>query len=248
MRTKLVTIAALMLLLIISLSALYALTKYQATGIVAESREILFQVSAFNSFSSGQYAGYVTYNELAKHGDFGIGTVNGLDGEMIAFDGKFYQIPFDGNPKQISSSSLTPYATVTFFEADQTLHVSGLTYTELTAYINQSLPSADAIYAIKVSGTFDFAQTRSVPNQTQPYPTLSEVVSHQSVFNLTSVSATAAGFYFPDSMSGVDAIGYHLHFLTSDHLAGGHLLDCIIKDATVEIDYIHKFMLVLPKS
>jgi len=172
LRTKFVTLAALILLLIICLSALYAFTKYQATGIVAESRDILFQVSAFNSFSSGQYTGYVTFNELAKHGDFGIGTVNGLDGEMIALDGKFYQIPFDGNPVQISSSTLTPYATVTFFEADQTLQVSDLTYAELTEYINQSLPSADAIYAIKVSGTFDYAKTRSVPNQTQPYPTL----------------------------------------------------------------------------
>ncbi len=248
MRTKFVTLAALVLLLIISLSALYVFTKYQATGIITANRDILFQVSAFNSFSSGQYAGYVPYSELAKHGDFGIGTVNGLDGEMIALDGKFYQIPFDGNPVQISSSSMTPYATVTFFEADKTLHVSGLTYSELTEYINQSLPSGDAIYAIKVSGTFDYAKTRSVPNQTQPYPILNEVVSHQSVFNLTNVSATAAGFYFPNSMNGVDFAGYHLHFLTSDQSAGGHLLECNIKDATVEIDYTHKYSLVLPES
>lgn len=246
LRTKFVTIAALILLLIICLSALYVFTKYQATGIVAESRDILFQASSFQSFAPGEYAGYLTFSELAKHGDFGIGTVNGLDGEMIALNGKFYQIPFDGNPKQISPSTLTPYATVTFFDVDQTFHVNEVTYTQLAEYINQSLPSTDAIYAIKVTGNFDYAKTRSVPNQTQPYPELTEVIAHQSIFNLTDVSATAAGFYFPDSMNGVDAVGYHLHLLTFDLLAGGHLLDCTIKDATVEIDYIHKFTLILP--
>ncbi len=227
------------------LAGLYVLTQTKANTIVTENRDILYQISAFNTFSTGKYDGTTSFSELAKHGDFGIGTLNGLNGEMIALDGVFYQVPIDGKPVQISQNALTPYATVTFFDADFTLHVDAMNYSDLTGYINQSLPDGEAIYAIKVSGTFEYAKTRSVPAQTQPYPPLSEAVSHQTVFDLTNVSGTAVGFYFPSSMSGVDYAGYHLHFLTDDRTAGGHLLDCVISNATIEIDYTNKFSLIL---
>ena len=248
LKGKLISITAAVLVLVLSFAALYVIwqSKFNVNAI---DRETLYQISAFNTFSSGQYDGNTTYSQLAEHGDFGIGTVNGLDGEMVALNGVFYQIPVDGKTRQLSSSAKTPYATVTFFEADQTIHVSdALNYSELTAYINQTLPSQNAIYAIKVNGIFDYAKTRSVPMQTVPYPMLTEAVSHQSVFNLSNVSATAVGFYFPSSMDGVDFAGYHLHFLTDDHLAGGHLLDCIVRNATIEIDYTYKFTLVLPQT
>ena len=47
-------------------------------------------------------------------------------------------------------------------------------------------------------------------------------------------------------MSGVDYAGYHVHFITDDMTAGGHLLDCIIKDATITVDIINNYNLVLP--
>jgi hypothetical protein len=34
----------------------------------------------------------LTFEALARHGDFGLGTFDALDGEMIAIDGTFYQI------------------------------------------------------------------------------------------------------------------------------------------------------------
>ena len=41
---------------------------------------------------AGVYDGDLTYQELARHGDFGLGTFEALDGEMIALEGVFYQI------------------------------------------------------------------------------------------------------------------------------------------------------------
>ncbi len=90
-------------------------------------KDSLYQVSAFNVFSAGNFEGNTTYSELAEHGDFGIGTLNGLNGEMIAFNGKFYQIPTEGLPRQISSSEKTPYATVTFFNSDKSFQVANAT-------------------------------------------------------------------------------------------------------------------------
>ncbi len=122
--------------------------------------------------SSSNFDGDTTYAELATHGDFGIGTVDGLNGEMFAVDGEFYQIPAASSPRDIGSSEKTPYATVTFFKAEQSFQVANVpSYWLLTAEINSTLPNFGAIYAIKVHGFFDFAKTRSVPMQTKPYST-----------------------------------------------------------------------------
>jgi acetolactate decarboxylase len=121
-----------------------------------------------------------------------------------------------------------------------------LNYSELTEYINGILSSENAIYAIKVHGTYDYAKTRSVPLQTQPYQPLTEAIKNQTVFTLDNVAATAVGFWFPSSMDGVDFIGYHLHLITDSHSGGGHLLDCIVRNATIEIDQTRQFNMVLP--
>ena len=236
---KLIIAIAIALVAVILFAAFYELT--------LPERDTLYQVSAFNVFSAGNFEGNTTYAELAIHGDFGIGTLNNLDGEMIAFNDKFYQIPTNGYPREIDSTEKTPYATVTFFDSDQTFQVANVSsYLQLREHINSTLPNFNAIYGIKVHGFFEFAQTRSVPIQTKPYPNLSEAVKNQTVFDLNGVEGTLAGFFFPNSMNGVDFAGYHLHFLTDDHTAGGHLLECSIINATIEIDQTNNYHLLIP--
>jgi len=240
-------VGVLGLIVIASCAVFYAVWASRPNANAAVDRDTLFQVAAFNTFSAGNYDGYMPYSELSRYGDFGIGTFHGLDGEMIALNGVFYQIPVDGKPRQAASGSKTPYATVTFFEADETLSVAGpLNYPGLMAAIDALLPADGAIYAIKISATYDYAQTRSVPIQTKPYPPLAEVIKNQSVFVLYNVSGTAAGFWFPSSMDGVDFAGYHLHLITDDLTAGGHLLDCTARSITIEIDQINNYHLMLP--
>ena len=247
MRKKRFSIAGLALFSIIIISTgLYIFLSTNQNNHIAD-RDVLFQIEAFNTFSSGKYDGYMTYRELMKHGDFGIGTFHELDGEMIALNGTVYQIPIDGKAKQVDPNIQAPYATITFFEADiiKTLENS-VDYGEIQNIIQSLMPTDNAIYAIKIRGTYTYAETRSVPAQNKPYPTLSEVVKHQSIFVLDNVSATAVGFWFPSSMDGVDYTGYHLHLITDDHSAGGHLLDFTIENATIEIDQTNKFNLILP--
>jgi acetolactate decarboxylase len=247
LKGKWVPIIVLTIIALVTCAALYEIGQFRFNKSTIENRKTLFQISAFNVFSKGNYEGNTTYGELAENGDFGIGTLNGLNGEMIAIDGTFYQIPTDGKPRQIDTKEKAPYATVTFFEEDQIIQVAdALNFSELTGYISSLLPTESAIYAIKIHGNYDYAKTRSVPMQIKPYLPLTEAIKNQTVFTLNNVSATAVGFWFPSSMDGVDFIGYHLHFITDDYNAGGHLLDCIVRNATVELDCIQKFVMTLP--
>jgi acetolactate decarboxylase len=213
----------------------------------AADTETLFQLEAFNTLCAGNYDGHLTYEELAEHGDFGIGAFDKMDGEMIALNGIFYQIPIDGNPRRVEPSMTAPYATVTFFEADETKSLTGpVNYSDVQTIIQNLMPAENAMYAIKISGNYVYAKTRSVPAQTKPYPPIEDVVKNQSVFDLNNVSATAVGFWFPNSMDGVDYAGFHLHLITDDFSAGGHLLEFTLKNGTIEIDQTNNYNLVLP--
>ena len=121
-------------------------------------------------------------------------------------------------------------------------------FKELTALIDQNLPTKNIFYAIKIEGRFSRVKARSVPRQTRPYPPLAQAVEKQAVFNFKDVEGTILGFRCPVYIKGVNVPGYHLHFLTKDRRAGGHVLDCSLKNVTVQIDPIHQFTLVLPKD
>ena len=59
--------------------------------------DVLYQVALIQSLVQGYYDGIITVGELKQHGDTGIGTFEGLNGEMIVLDGTVYQAVADGS-------------------------------------------------------------------------------------------------------------------------------------------------------
>ena len=214
-----------------------------------KNKDVLFQISTIGALLEGVYDGETTYGKLKRHGDFGIGTFNDLDGEMIGLEGKFYQIKTDGIAYLVDDSMKTPFATVTFFESDKSALLNNVeNYGQLKQYLDKLLPTKNIFYAIKIEGVFKYVKTRSVPGQNKPYPLLVEVVKTQSIFEFHNVKGTIAGFWCPCYVEGVNVPGYHLHFITEDRKAGGHLLECHLQNARVEIDYTSEFYMALLKS
>ena len=220
-----------------------------AHSLHAGARRVFFQYSTIQALMEGVYDGDLTFRELGKQGDFGLGTFNALDGEMIGVDGKFYQVKTDGVAYPVPGTAKTPFANVTFFQPDKTIKLTeSVSYRELEQYLGKLLPSANLIYAIKITGTFPFIKTRSVHRQQRPYPRLTEVVKQQAVFEFHKVSGVIVGFRTPPYLAGVNVAGYHLHFITGDRRAGGHLLDCRLGEARVEISQMTEFDLQLPQN
>ena len=197
------------------------------SGVAAaqEDRRILFQVSTIGALLEGVFDGDVTFDEVKRHGDFGIGTFNGLDGEMIGLDGEYYQVRSDGKVYPVDGSAKTPFLSVVFFHAGQSHRLAEeLDYKNLQSRLDDLLPTRNLIYAIRIKGTFQDLKVRSVSQQKAPYPTLLEATKNQSVFELQNVPGTMVGFYFPDYMGALNVPGYHFHFISDDKKAGGHVL------------------------
>src|SRR4051795_2172161 len=77
---------------------------------------VLFQASTIGALLEGAFEGDVTFEELAEHGNLGLGTLNALDGEMIAVDGSFYRADVDGRIHPVGTEERTPFAVVTRFQ------------------------------------------------------------------------------------------------------------------------------------
>ena len=180
---------------------------------------------------SGLYDGDATISEVTRHGDFGIGTFDALDGEMVVIDGEFYQITSDGASSRPRLQT-TPFAAVTFFEPDLLLVGGTVDYARLQEYVAGRLPTQNVFYAVRIEGTFDMIKVRSVPKQHKPYPPLTDVVKNQPVFTLHNVKGTLVGFICPGYAKGVNVPGWHLHFISEDRKSGGHLLDFSARDLT----------------
>jgi acetolactate decarboxylase len=208
---------------------------------------VIFQVGTFDAILESAYDGTFSSGDLLTRGDFGIGTFDALDGEMIVLDGVVYDVRPDGVAYHVPPGTKTPFATVTFFDPDRIFAVSDLeNLTRLSESIDRELPSCNLFYAVKIEGTFPYVKTRSVPRQEKPYPRLIDAVAHQSVFEFRNVSGTVVGFSTPGFVKGINVPGFHLHFLTADRSSGGHILDIAIGNATVTLDTTSGFAMELP--
>lgn len=209
----------------------------------------LYQVSTINALLQGVYDGVLPIGELKTHGDFGLGTLDRLDGEMLALDGNYYQIKTNGVAYPVSDLMTTPFAAVTHFKTNKSYRLERpMNLTELEHYLDLNLPSNNFIYAVKVDGNFSYLKARSVPKQNKPYPKLVNVVANQTTFEFKNVSGTLVGFRTPSYMSDINVAGYHLHFITTNRSAGGHVLDLEIENGSTAIDTITAFYMELPTS
>jgi acetolactate decarboxylase len=209
-------------------------------------RDVLYQVSAMDLLMNGSYGGITSAKDLKAHGDFGIGTFEGLDGEMIVLDGTVYQARSDGVVRAMDDSASIPFAEVTYFDADRNIALSGhYNYSTITAAIDEKLPSKNDFYAVRIHTTFTYLKVRSPPAQHEPYPALSEALKNQSVFELNNVPGTIVGYYTPAYARGIGSPGFHFHFISDDHKSGGHVLDLGADDAIVVLDETPRFSVVM---
>ncbi|SEB39498.1 acetolactate decarboxylase [Terriglobus roseus] len=208
----------------------------------------LYQTSLITALLQGVYDGEMEFVEVMRHGDFGLGTFNGLDGEMVAAEGEFYQLHSDGTATPVRPDQKTPFAAVTHFVPQQELRVTA------TVSRNDLLPiiawaaQKNLFTAVQIEGLFQEVRTRTVAKQTRPYPPLTEAAGDDAENIVRLTKGTLVGFLSPDYAQGFQVAGFHLHFLSEDKTVGGHMLDFIAQDVTIRISPIHRLHVELPTS
>lgn len=213
-----------------------------------KSHHHLYLCAPVNALVEGLYEEKIPMKDIKEHGDFGLGTFNNLDGEMVMLDGICYQIPGDGTVHVMPDDVNTPFACVTFYKPlSCDTSEKAMDYPAFLRWIEQQLFSPNICYAIRITGSFSSMSVRSVPKQ-ENYRPLVDVAKEQPVFHFKKVKGTLAGFFTPNFLSSLNVPGIHLHFLSDDHSCGGHLLECETLHVSCSIQPLQKLELGLPMS
>ena len=199
-----------------------------------------------NALVEGLYVENTTIGQVRQRGDFGLGTFDYLDGEMVVLDGKVYQIRSDGNVYDVADSEHSPFACVTFFSPDTFDDIGdGFAAHDLEKILDNLIPSRNMLYAIRVDGEFKHVKCRAAP-RSENYKPLVETTKDQPIFEFHDVKGSLAGFYTPSFMASLNAPGYHVHFLTEDRRRGGHVMQCSVKSVRIGVQHVPRLDVGLP--
>ena len=68
----------------------------------------------------------------------------------------------------------------------------------------------------------------------------------QKAFVFDSVKGSLICVYYPDYMDGINAAGWHLHFISEDRTKGGHVFELNMEMGVAKLDKISRIELQLP--
>ncbi|ALH97572.1 TPA: acetolactate decarboxylase [Staphylococcus aureus] len=202
---------------------------------------VLYQHGTLGTLMAGLLKGTASINELLQHGDLGIATLTGSNGEVIFLDGKAYHANEHKEFVELKGDELTPYATVTKFVADTSYETKDKSSEAVFAEIKEKMLSENLFSAVKISGLFKKMHVRMMPAQEPPYTRLIDSARRQPEQTETYVKGSVVGFFTPELFHGIGSAGFHVHFANDDRNFGGHVLDFEVEDVKVEIQNIETF-------
>jgi acetolactate decarboxylase len=207
----------------------------------------VFQVSTASALMAGVADGAVTVADLLRHGDFGLGTFAGWDGEMVVLDGIAYQVTRDG-VRVAPGDAEVPFALVTHFVPERQVDVGEVDSVDVLFGLLDGLRDSDnEFFAVRVDGHLDRLETRAVCASGKSTP-LDVAARSQAEFELSEVDATLVGYWSPPHLRSIGVSGWHLHALTGDRTQGGHLLGCRGGPLTAGVQHLADFRLAIPET
>ena len=210
----------------------------------------MFQVSTLHALVAGYTRSVVTVQELEEKGNIGLGTFEGVDGEMILLDGICYRARHDGTVVRDTGVPFASAASVeggTVFELGEVGGIDALKH-ELTCKVDEAY-ALNSMHVATVSGTFESVSARSESAYHADHITLKDMLATtQREFTFEKLDGTLVCVYHPDFMDGINAPGWHVHFLSDDLTRGGHVFDLSLTRGQAVMHKIDRIEIQLPAT
>ncbi len=211
----------------------------------------IFQVSTLQALMLGYSRAVISVEELLKHGNFGLGTFTDVDGEMIVLDGLCYRAMENGDVVLAEPERGVPFSTVCTMD-DTTPMEFGYTDNigDLKIALNNIIDEhfgLNSMHMARIDGEFELIDARSESGYESVHVDLKTILGKtQKSFKFENIKGTLVCVYFPDYMDGINASGWHLHFISDDRKHGGHVFEIVMKSGKGLISKINSVELKLP--
>lgn len=213
----------------------------------------IYQASTLQALALGYTKSVITVSELLEHGDTGLGTFESVDGEMIVLDGICYQAKDDGSIVQAEDDAGVPFAVAGTISGGKTFDMENMKdieaiKTELTLSIDLDF-SLNSIHVARIDGYFDLIHARAGAPYRSQHVSLKNILSKtQKDFSFEGVYGTLVCVYFPDYMDGINASGWHMHFLSKDKKYGGHVFEAKMSSGECLLQKMDRIEIQLPND
>lgn len=168
----------------------------------------------------------IPVSKFKQKGNQGLGTFSRIDGELLFLDGTVYKLRAGGDITEASPDEQIPYGVCTNFVPDDTKQVTLGDKSSVEQELEKFKPHATNLFlSYRIVGRFKHIKARTVRGQEYKGQPLSELKDKQFVKDYEDIDGTIIGFRSPKSWQGFSVAGQHLHFISRDHTAGGHVLE-----------------------
>ena len=207
------------------------------------------QISLFSVLLGGHYNGIVSVGEVKRLGNLAIATMDRLDGEMQMIDGVVYQACADGQVYLPGDNETVPFGTVADFSAEETVRLTGIpSYEQFEGRMDECCLRKDFPLAIRLSGKFNSMKVRTVKRQEQDGVGLAEAAKEEAVFEFRDIRGDLVGFRLPEYIRGINAPGWHLHFMDEARKHGGHVVNFSLLEGDLSFCHAGDYHIRLPDS
>ena len=207
------------------------------------------QISLFSVLLAGRYGGVLTVGEAKRLGSMAIATMDRLDGEMQMIDGVVYQARSDGSVRLPGDEETIPFGTIADFRAERALALADVPgYETFEERMAVSIPENNIPLAMHLTGFFRRMKVRSVVRQERDGIGLAEAAKNEAVFDFEDLRGDLVGFRLPGYVKGVNAPGWHLHFMDAERRRGGHVVNFSLREGVLRYCHADGFEIRLPKG
>ena len=213
----------------------------------------MFQVSTLQALAMGYSRAVLPVRELLEHGDTGLGTYEDVNGEMILLDGHPYRAEDTGAIIEVPEDTGVPFCAATRLVGKRTFSLTDVQSidalkTTLDLHIEEDF-GLNSMHVARIDGTFSHISARSVAPYRSQHVRLKEILQMtQKSFAFSDVAGSLVCVYFPDYMDGINAPGWHIHFISEDRKQGGHVFDLLLTEGTARLDKISRIEIRLPSE
>ncbi|KAG8457427.1 hypothetical protein KFE25_011282 [Diacronema lutheri] len=233
----------------------------------ARPRHTLFQVGTEGALVRGVSTGCMRVEDLLRHGDFGLGTFDHLDGDGVLLDGVCWRAEADGTVARASPRALTPFWVVTHFRPERMVELRNVRdLPDLVSRLDQARTSPNLFAAARVRGRFssicwhapgkarggeacEGAAREDAPAETPAEPPEgAEAPPREARLLKEDVDGSLVAFHTPSWAESFSARGWQFHFLSDDRVLAGRVHAVTSAELRVELHDLNDVHVALPET
>ena len=226
-----------------------------------------YQVSTLQALALGFSKSVITVEDFLLHGDIGLGTFEDVDGEMIVLDGKCYRAKNNGDVVPAEPERGVPFAAICCFQSQRQeklsrmdtieqlkewghrIDVDVIAHKEWLTLRTEEDFGLNSMYMVRIDGEFSKVDARSESGTKAHHVSLKDALSvTQKAFIFEDIKGSLVCVYYPDYMDGINAAGWHLHFLSEDKKHGGHVFDISLTQGNASFCRISSVEVQIPDT